>query len=245
MKSKHFIIGLFSFVTVLSASLVLGNAYKYKFRSVQTINVTGNAKMDFEADIVKWSALFSRLNFDLKTASVQLKEDRKAIESYLKEQGILENEIRFGAVEIMKDYKYSYDSQTGANYSKFNGYVLSQKVSIESDRLDMVDNISREISDLISQGIELSSQPANYYYSKLEDLKLELIANASENARQRAENIAHKANSKIGELVKADLGVFQITGQNDDEDFMYGGTFNTTSRKKTAQITVKMRFRSN
>ncbi len=245
MNSKYIIIGIFTFLSVAAGTYILGNAYKYKFKSAQTITVTGNAKKDFESDLVKWSATFSRNNFDLKTASDQLKADKEVVKSYLVSQGIKESEIRFGAVDILKDFQYSYDQNTGRNFSKFNGYNLSQSVSIASQQLDVVDNISREISTLISQGIELSSQPANYYYSKLEDLKLELIANASENARQRAENIAKKANSDIGELVKADLGVFQITGQNDNEEFSYGGVFNTASRKKTANITIKMSFRSN
>jgi len=231
-------------VSVIAGAWILGNAYKYKFKSVQTISVNGNAKMDFEADIVKWQATYSRNNFDLKTASEQIKKDREIVKNYLIGQGINDGEIRFDAVNISKDYQYSYDAN-GRNYSTFNGYNLSQTVSVESNNLDKVDNVSRDISGLISQGLELSSQPANYYYSKLEDLKLELIAKASENARLRAENIAKQANSKIGELVKADLGVFQITGQNDNDDFSYGGVFNTTARKKTANITVKMNFRSN
>src|SRR5690606_29606324 len=100
----------------------------------------------------------------------------------------------------------------------------------------------REISTLISQGIELSSFAPSYYYSKLEDLKLELISQASENARQRAQNIATKSGASLGDLVKADLGVFQITGQNDNEEYSYGGVFNTSSRNKTANITVKASF---
>jgi hypothetical protein len=245
MNNKYLIIGIFTLLSVGIGSYILGNAYKYKYKSVQTISVTGNAKKDFESDIVKWSGSFSRTNFDLKTASEQIKADRDAIEKYLIDQGVQKSEIRFEAVNVYKDFQNSYDEDTRRNYTKFNGYNLSQSVSVESNQLDKIDNVSREISTLISQGIELSSQPANYYYSKLEDLKLELIAQASENARLRAENIAKQANSKIGELVKADLGVFQITGQYDNEDYSYGGAFNTTARKKTANVTIKMNFISN
>ena len=119
---------------------------------------------------------------------------------------------------------------------------MSQSVSVESKDLDKVDNASREISTLISQGIELSSNSPNYYYSKLEDLKLELISQASSNAKQRASNIAEEAGSSLGDLIKADLGIFQITGQNDNEEYSYGGAFNTASRSKTANITVKTSY---
>ncbi|MFX5498413.1 SIMPL domain-containing protein, partial [Acinetobacter baumannii] len=78
----------------------------------------------------------------------------------------------------------------GNSYNTFTGFSLSQSVSIESKDLDKVEVASREISALISQGVELSSKQPNYYYSKLEDLKLSLIAEASKNAKSRAENIA-------------------------------------------------------
>ena len=71
-----------------------------------------------------------------------------------------------------------------------------------------------------------------------------MIAQASENAKQRAENIAIKSGSSLGKLKQADLGIFQITGKNDNEEYSSGGAFNTTSRQKTAQITVRTSYTS-
>lgn len=226
---------------LIVGSFLIANAYKYKFTSTQNINVTGNALKDFDADYVKWRATYSRNNFDLKTASDQLKADQVVVRNFLISQGINAKEIVFEAVNITKDIQYGTDIH-GNSISQFNGYILSQDVTIESKDLDKIDKASREISNLISQGIELNSSNPNYYYSKLEDLKLELIAQASENARQRAENIAEKSGSKLGDLKKADLGIFQITGKNDNEEYSYGGAFNTTSRQKTANITVKTSY---
>ncbi len=225
-------------------AFILGNAYKYKFKSTESINVTGNALKDFNADLVKWRATFSRKDFDLRVASDQLKEDQKVVRDFLISQGIKPNEIVFEAVNISKDFQYGTDSN-GASTSQFTGYNLSQDATIESKDLDKIEKASREISNLISQGIELSSSNPNYYYSKLEDLKLELIAKASENAKQRAENIASKSGGSLGNLQKADLGIFQITGKNDNEEYSSGGSLNTTSRQKTAQITVKTSYSSN
>lgn len=236
-------ISIFSVALIIAAYLI-GNAYKYKFNSTHTINVTGNAIKDFDADLVKWRATYSRTDFDLKVASDQLKNDQTIVKNFLISQGIKSNEIVFEAVNISKDINYGTDSN-GNSISQFNGYILSQDVTIESKDLDRIEKASREISNLISQGIALNSSNPNYYYSKLEDLKLELIAKASENAKLRAENIATNSGNKLGELIKADLGVFQITGKNDNEDYSYGGAFNTTSRQKTANITVKVSYNSN
>jgi len=223
---------------------ILANAYKYKFRSANTINVTGNAKKDFESDLVKWSASYSQKSMDLSLASEKLKNDRDLVRNFLVQKGINEKEIIFTAVNINREFTYQTDER-GSSTNIFNGYNLMQTVTVESKELDKVDLASREISSLISQGVELASNSPSYYYSKLEDLKLELISQASANARQRADNIASEAGSNLGRLVKADLGIFQITGQNDNEDFSYGGVFNTTSRGKTANITVKVNYQTN
>ncbi|NGM61295.1 SIMPL domain-containing protein [Sphingobacterium sp. SGG-5] len=243
MKSVGIIISIIAMLGLILVAFVLGNAYKYKFKVSNSINVTGNAKQNFESDIVKWTATYNRKSMDLSAASEQLKQDRELVKTFLLQKGIKENEILFNAVNINREFSYHTDGQ-GNSSNTFTGYSLTQSVSIESkEDLDKVDNVSREISALISQGVELSSNAPNYYYSKLEDLKLALIGEASQNARSRAENIAKESGSSLGALLKADLGVFQITGQNDNEEYSYGGAFNTTSRYKTANITVRASYR--
>ncbi|GHE23321.1 SIMPL domain-containing protein [Sphingobacterium griseoflavum] len=241
MKSPHIIVALIGGIAIVLFAIILGNAYKFKYKSANTVNVTGNAKKDFESDIVKWSASYSRKSMDLRAASEQLEQDRELVRQFLSSQGVDPKEILFNAVNINREFSYHSDG-SGNSYNTFTGYNLSQSVRVESKDLDKVDNVSREISNLISRGLELSSNSPSYYYSKLEDLKLELISQASQNANQRATNIAKEAGSALGDLIKADLGIFQITGQNDNEEYSYGGAFNTTSRSKTANITVKASY---
>jgi hypothetical protein len=241
MKSAGIIISTIAVLGVIVMACILGSAYRYKYKVNNSINVTGNAKQNFESDIVKWTAMYSRKSMDLSEASEQLKHDRNLVRNFLVQQGVNESEILFDAVNINREFSYNTDG-SGRSYNTFTGYSLVQQVSVESKDLDKIDNASREISTLISQGVELSSNAPNYYYSKLEDLKLALIAEASKNAKARAENIAKESGSSLGKLLKADLGIFQITGQNDNEEYSYGGTFNTTSRHKTANITIKARF---
>ena len=72
------------------------------------------------------------------------------------------------------------------------------------------------------------------------ELKLEMIAEATKDAKARAEKIAENAGAKLGKLKKSDMGVFQIIAQNSSEDFSWGGSFNTNSKKKEANITMKL-----
>ena len=124
-----------------------------------------------------------------------------------------------------------------------DGYTLSQEVSITSNDVDKVEKISRDISALIESGVEFTSNSPEYYYTKLDELKLELIQRATDNAKQRVDIITENSGATKGELLSANLGVFQITAQNSaSEEYSYGGTFNTSSRLKTATITVNLNY---
>lgn len=93
------------------------------------------------------------------------------------------------------------------------------------------------------KGIELSASSPSYYYTKLNELKIDLLAKASEDAKQRAKTIAKNSACGLGNLVSANMGVFQITGKNSNEDFSYGSSFNTSSKNKKASITVRVDYK--
>ena len=151
------------------------------------------------------------------------------------------NEVVFSAVEIEKEYE-TQRYPDGSEITTFARYKLSQKVNIESKNVNLVELVSREVTELINDGIELSSNEPRYYYTKLADLKIDLLAAAAKDARIRAEKIAENAGASLGEMETGDMGIFQITGQNSNEDYSWGGTFNTSSRSKTASITVRVNF---
>ena len=76
----------------------------------------------------------------------------------------------------------------------------------------------------------------------LNEIKIDLLAKASEDAKTRAETIAKNSGGSLGGIKKATMGVFQITGKNANEDYSYGGAFNTSSKEKTASITLKVDY---
>jgi len=95
---------------------------------------------------------------------------------------------------------------------------------------------------LIDAGIELNSQAPEYYYTKLAELKLKMIEEATKDAYERAGKIAENGGGELGNLKNADMGVFQITAENSSEEYEWGGSFNTTSRRKTANITIRLQY---
>lgn len=221
---------------------ILSNAYKYKYKVNESITVTGLAEKNFSSDEIVWSGYYTRNNMELKSAYALIKSDEGKIRKYLQEKGIKDTEMVFSSVSINKEYDTKYDANGRMTGTVFTGFSLSQSVTVDSKEIDKVERISREVTELIEDGIEFNSQSPNYYYTKLSELKLDLLKEAASDARQRAEIIATNSGGSLGSVRKSNMGVFQITGQNSNEDYSYGGTFNTSSRNKTASITVRAEY---
>lgn len=238
---KHLTAAIFALAIIIAAA-ILGNAIINRNKKSGTVDVTGLGQQNFTSDLVVWEGNFSRENYDIKVAYSDLEKDRKAVTDYLISKGIAKEEIIFNAVNTNPMYDQNYSSSGNYMGQTFKGYQLNQSLQIESRDVYKVDQISREITELLLQGVKFYSQSPRYYYTELESLKIEMISKATEDARIRAERIAENSGSKLGRLISANMGIFQITGQNSTEDYSWGGTFNTTSKEKTASITMRLSY---
>lgn len=239
---KNYLSAALFAVAIIVGMWIAGSAYKYKFRSAETISVTGLAEVDFSSDLIVWSGTFNRNGYDLKSAYAALKQDESAIKVYLNQKGIADSNIVFGSVNALKNFQRKYDREGNEISSEFSGYTLTGTVRVESREIDKVERLSREITGLLEKGIELSSNTPEYYYTRLNELKIDLLAKASADAKTRAETIAKNSGGSLGGIKKATMGVFQITGKNTNEVYSYGGAFNTGSREKTASITLRVDY---
>lgn len=237
---KHLTSSILFSISIVLAAIFLGNAYVNRNKSEGEISVTGLGNANFDSDLVVWEGSFSVLNSDLKQAYLTLEKNKSIVSTYLTEKGITTDELVFSAVRTVQKNKPLYSSSGNFVGEQFVGYELNQKVQIESKDVDKVEKLSREITELLNQGVQFYSEAPRYYYTKLADLKIEMISKATEDAHIRAEKIAANSGGKLGSLQTAKMGVFQITGQNSGEDYSWGGTYNTDSREKTASITMKL-----
>ena len=227
--------------TLIIITLIISFAFEGTIGHVSSINVTGSAKRDFTADIIVWQSNFSTKNMVLSDAYKKLDMDRQLISDYLIQNNIPTEDAIFSSISISKQYDYKRDDD-GIRYEEFSGYLLSQNLKIESNSVLEIEDLSRDITTLIDSGIEIQSQSPYYFYSKLSDLKIDMIAEATHDARERAEKISDNANATLGKLTYAQMGVFQIIAKNSTENYSWGGTHNKTSKHKTATVTMRLNY---
>lgn len=228
--------------SIILTAIIVSNSYNKKFNESKNISVVGMAQIDFESDLIVWEGNYSRKSLNIKNAYSDIKKDQNALIQYFKQQNIPDSEIVFSAVNLTKEFNSTYGSNGELTSNTFSGYSLSQSFKIESKDIKKVERVSRESTELIEKEIELNSVLPRYYYTKLADLKMDLLSKASIDGKNRAQAIAKSVNSKIDKLKKAVMGVFQITGKNSNEDYSYGGSYNTSEKNKTASVTIKMEY---
>ena len=132
----------------------------------------------------------------------------------------------------------------GIETSEITGYSLSQSISVRSDDVEKIAQIAREATELINQGILIESSAPQYYYTKIGDLKIEMLGEAAKDAKTRAEQIANSTGNSIGAVRSAKMGVLQITPA-DSTEVSDTGMYDTSSIDKDMTAVVNISFAVN
>lgn len=233
--------GLALAIALVISSLILGWSYTNKKDGDEAVAVTGSAKKRIKSDLVVWSAGVSYQAPQLKDAYGRLSENIGVIKEYLIKKGIPAEQMTISSISSQTLYG---QDENGNRTSVITGYSLHQNISVRSNEVDKISRIAREATELINQGILLESSPPQYYYTKLGDLKVEMLGEAARDAKARAEKIAASTGNTIGTVRSARMGVMQITAADSTEVSDYGINDTSTIDKDVTAV-VKISFAVN
>lgn len=228
------ILGLcIALATVFSTVILSKGMLQLKKFSQEVIDITGSAEKMITSDQVVWQARFSRRSREMITAFDLLKRDAVAVKEYLIAKGIPEKDIIIPQIETLVLYK---KNEKGGDTNDIEAYILTQGIEVRSADVSKVTEVSRQSTELIEKGLEFISQSPQYFYTKLAELKLEMLAQATRDAKNRAEQMAQSTGTRIGVMRSANMGVFQITPSNSVEVSDYGINDTTSLEKKVTAV---------
>ncbi len=237
-NNNLFNIGTALALGLIVSSMILGWAYTGSKKGDDTITVTGSARKRIKSDLVVWKAGVSTQSGQLTDAYRQLSDYIPRIRKYLVEKGIPEGQITASSIATTTLKK---TDAMGRETSEITGYSLKQEVSVTSTDVDKIAQIAREATELINQGILLESSSPQFHYTKLGDLKIEMLGEAAKDAKTRADKIAESTSSSIGTIRSARMGVMQITAPESTEVSDYGVN-DTSSIEKDVTAVVNISF---
>ena len=229
--------GLFLAAGLCFASIVFTRTWTHLHES-QVIDVTGSARKNVLSDLVVWRASFAVEDEALLNAHAKLKADLEKVGAFLSANGV--KEFTLLPVQIREITARTKNDDEEA-VTKRLGYRLTQRIEIKSADLPTTARLGTESAALLAQGIALVSEGLEFIYTKASEAKIEMMAEATKDARARAEQIAGQGGRKIKELRTARMGVVQINPLYSSAT-SWEGNNDTSSLEKTITTTVSATF---
>ncbi len=218
------------------AAFVVGQTVLQARAANQTIVVTGSAKRRISSDRVIWRANVSYQAEALADAYRALSAGVPRAKAYLVQKGVPEDQITVSAIQSTT---LTGKDANGQDTGRITGYSLRQTLEVRSTDVSKISRIARESTELINQGILLESNPPEYLYTKLADLKAEMLAEAAKDAKERATRVTSSVGSRIGGVRAARTGVIQITPA-DSTEVSDEGVSDTSSIEKDITSVVSI-----
>jgi len=213
-KINSFVLGVFLFLGLSSLGYLLGNAaIKYK-EYERTVTVKGLSEREYKADVVIWPIKFTEAGNDLSDLYNSLERSTRTIKDFLVKAGINRSEISFTTPSINDNSAQQYGNQTKPEFR----YFAVQTVTVYSKNIDQVRKVMQSISTLGKKGIVFSrggyQSEAEYIFTRLNEVKPEMVEEATRKAREVAEKFASDSQSTLGKIRNASQGQFSISARD-------------------------------
>lgn len=202
---------------VVYGAMQIADGMKSVNANNRVVTVRGLAEQEVTANLALWPIAYTETGNDLTALQATMDEKGQTVINFLKRHGITENEIELQQVTVQDLLAQSYrQGDIGENR-----YILTQGYMVRTDKVEQVAKAAQQIGSLIKSGVVLSQQGSSgpiYLFTKLNDIKPQMIAQATRNAREAAQQFAADSGETVGAIRRASQGVFQILAR--DETYM-------------------------
>lgn len=203
---------ILAIAAIVAASLIAGGLTGLR-TSDRFVTVKGVAEREVQADLALWPVRFVATGDSLAEAQTGARKSREAIMAFLQLQAIDSQAVELQRLDV---------NDTRANpYQQGNGgqrFIISQTLMVRSTDIERVRQAAQNVSELVDSGVVLTSDygPAGptYLFNGLNDIKPAMIAEAMTSAREAASQFARDADAELGDMRRANQGVFQILARD-------------------------------
>lgn len=229
--------GLFLAAGIAFASVTFAGAWT-RISEANVINVTGSARRNVRSDLVVWRAGISVDAPSLLEAQGKLQDDFAKVAAWLRQQGLTDFTAAPAQIQELTARRHA-DDDTVTQVRV--GYRLTQAIEIRSPDVERVPALAGGSVKLLQQGVAFVSNDMSFIYTKAGEAKVEMMAEATKDARLRAEQIAVQGGKSLEGLRSARMGVIQINPLHSTAT-SWEGNNDTATLDKTITATVSATF---
>lgn len=209
-KMKDFkIIAVAVSISVIASAAIISLGFSRIARADKTVSVRGLAEKEVDADLAVWPLTFTLGNNNLAELQRDILTKTEIVKNYLSDYGITESDFTVQAPSITDNSMNPYMDRSKVNYT----YIAETVILIRSSKVAEVKKAQGDSMKLMSDGIAVSQDyksKISFEFTKLNDVKPEMIAEATKNARTAAEQFARDSGSSVGKIKRASQGLFTI-----------------------------------
>lgn len=201
---------------IIALGIALGGflpgRYYYKAKAFdRTVTVKGLAEREVKADLAVWNLRIIRTGGNLESLRGKLQADQKAAAKFLLGGGMEEAEIMAGRLETNDLMANPYRSdKVGAE----NRYILKQTITVRTGKVDAIEKLVGRTEELLKKGVIFDGESyppsVSYLFTRLNDVKPEMIREATASAKEAAEEFARNSGARVGDIRSASQGQFSI-----------------------------------
>lgn len=207
-NTKAAIIGLSIGIGILLSGIFIGNGFQKSRTTDRYVTVKGLAEKEVDADMAIWPITFKEAGQDLLSLQKMVDSKREIITQFLLEKGFQKEDISHSAPKIFDSYAELYNNnQQGPRFR------IQKTITLRTSNVKLIKETMELSGELVAEGIVLSESWENrteFLFTNLNDIKPEMIRDATINAREAADKFAEDSGSKVGKIRKATQGFFNI-----------------------------------
>ncbi|MCI6798472.1 MAG: SIMPL domain-containing protein [Spirochaetia bacterium] len=196
-------------VSVIASAVILSVGLSNIARADKTVSVRGLAEREVDADLAVWPLTFSLGSNDLTELQKDILAKTEIVKSYLAEYELSSDDFTVQSPSITDNSMNPYMDKNQVRYT----YIAETVVLVRSSKVEQVKKAQGDSLKLMSDGIAVSKDyksKISFEFTKLNDIKPQMIAEATKNARTAAEQFARDSGSKVGKIKRASQGLFSI-----------------------------------
>lgn len=204
------VLGVCLLLGLVIGGWVLGAQIKAIRLADRYVTVKGLVERTVKSDSAIWPVTFKEAGNDLPAVFAKSEADKNAVLKFFTEQGISQNEIAIGQIQVTDKLANEY----GGSNNNGPRYIVQQTVTVNSKDVDKIAKAGQKTAELVQAGIVVGGgygQGIRYVFNGLNALKPDMITEATRNARAAADRFAADSGSKVGSIRTANQGVFSIS----------------------------------
>ena len=232
--------GLFLAAALCFASVVVTRTWVH-LRESQVIQVTGSSRKNVKSDLCVWNGVLQTEGKTLEEARAKFQGDQRRMIAFLESKGFAKHTLQPVYVRDIKPHGKEQAEGAERELSQRVGYQLVQGVQITSERVDDLPNLAADCLSLLADDVVVQTAGIQYIYTKRPEARLAMMAEATDDARRRAEEIAGRGGRAVRELRTARMGVVQVNPLHGTAT-SWEGNNDTSTAEKTISATVSAEF---